>query len=157
MSWFSKWGKSRRGLHNERLLISQIPHAFSSDSLSPSSFSFLFSLPHCKALLISPCLLHVDMENILGWNSNDSYIHTLSLCSLFVFKLHFSPNRVYKPCLGSADHSLSYFSGLWDAGAAAFFTPSHWRLGWDLSKPGPFPWIWISGRWSWQLGRCLRT
>lgn len=70
--------------------------------LLPSS-----SLPLCKALFISPCLLHVDMENILGWNSNDSYIHTL-LCSVFVFKLHFSPNRVYKPCLGRGDHSLPY-------------------------------------------------
>lgn len=75
-------------------------------ALSHSS-SFI-SLPLSKALFISPCLLHVDMENILGGNSNDSYIHTVSLCSVFVFKLHFSPNRVYKPCLTSADHSLLY-------------------------------------------------
>lgn len=68
----------------------------------------LFSLPHHKALFISPCLLHVDMENILGGNSNDSYIHRLSLDSVFVFKLHFLPNRVYKPCLGRGDHSLQY-------------------------------------------------
>lgn len=68
----------------------------------------LFSLPHHKALFISPCLLHVDMENILGGNSNDSYIHTLSLDSVFVFKLRFLPNRVYKPCLGRGDHSLQY-------------------------------------------------
>ena len=27
---------------------------------------------------------------------------------MFVFKLHFSPNRVYKPCLGRGDHSLPY-------------------------------------------------
>lgn len=73
------------------------------------SHSYFFSsLPLSKALFISPCLLHVDMENILGGNRNDSYIHTVSLLSVFVFKLHFSPNRVYKPCLTSADQSLLY-------------------------------------------------
>jgi len=35
------------------------------------------------------------MDNILGCNSDDSYIHTLSARSVFVFKLLFSPNGVY--------------------------------------------------------------
>lgn len=32
------------------------------------------------------------------------HIYTLTLLSVFVFKLHFSSNRVYKPCLERGDH-----------------------------------------------------
>lgn len=68
----------------------------------------VLSLPRWKALAITPCLLHVDMENILGWNSNDSNIHSVSQCAVFVFKLLFFPNRVYKPCLVREDLILPY-------------------------------------------------
>lgn len=36
------------------------------------------------------------------------HIYTHSHFALFVFKLNFCPNRVYKPCLGRGDHSLPY-------------------------------------------------
>lgn len=102
--------KKTTTLHYKRFLNTSILDQLSRYPLRltvfpPSSF---FSLPHCKTKFISPCLQHVDIENILGWNSNDSYIHRLSLRSVFVFKLQFSPNRVYKPCLGRGDLSLSY-------------------------------------------------
>lgn len=111
---------------------------------SPLSSSFFFSLPHCKALFISPCWLHVDMENILGWNSNDSYIHTLSVCSVFVFKLHFSPNRVYKPCLARGDHSLPSSLDSKTLGCTILqrscyiFIFLHGKLWWDLVRTGTF-------------------
>lgn len=124
-----KGGKKHEGGYVTRGFQSPVKH------LIPPSFSSLFALPHCKALFISPCLLHVDMENILGCNSNDSYTHTLSLRSLFVFKLHFSPNRVYKPCLGRGDHSLLYCL---DCGTQGFYKegPLHGNVWWEVGQTG---------------------
>lgn len=71
----------------------------------------LFTLPCCKALLISPCLPYVDMKNILGGNTNDSYIHTVSL---FVFKLHFPPKSCIKATFSKGRSLAAAFSGVGD-------------------------------------------
>lgn len=71
----------------------------------------LFTLPCCEALLISPCLPYVDMKNILGGNTNDSYIHTVSL---FVFKLHFPPKSCIKATFSKGRSLAAAFSGVGD-------------------------------------------
>lgn len=73
----------------------------------------LFTLPCCKALFISLCLLYVDMKNILGGNSNDSYIHTVSL---FVFKRQFPPKSCIKATFSKGRSLAAAFSGVEDTG-----------------------------------------
>lgn len=83
----------------------------------------LVTLPCCKALFISPCLLYVDMKNILGGNSNDSYIHTVSL---FVFKLHFPPKSYIKATFSKGRSLAAVFSGVGDTG---IYLSCHGGLG----------------------------
>lgn len=75
----------------------------------------LFTLPCCKGrvniIFISPCLLCVDMKNILGGNSNDSYIHRVSL---FVFKLHFPPKSCIKATFSKGRSLAAAFFGVGD-------------------------------------------
>lgn len=73
----------------------------------------LFTLPCCKALFISLCLLYVDMKNILGGNSNDSCIHTVSL---FVFKRQFPPKLCIKATFSKGRSLAAAFSGVEDTG-----------------------------------------
>lgn len=145
------------------LIVCPLSGSLVSSTVFP--LSTFFSLPHCKTLFISPCLLHVDMKNILGWNSNDSYIHRLSLRSVFVFKLQFSPNRVYKPCLGRRDLSLSYSLDSETLGSSflqwrscCLFIPFCGKLLMNLRKVEFFLCTKISGYWkkaTWRVSEYL--
>lgn len=53
------------------------------------------------------------MKNILGGNSNDSYIHTVSL---FVFKLHFPSKSCIKAMFSKGRSFAAALSGVGDTG-----------------------------------------
>lgn len=82
-----------------------------------------FTFPFCKAVFISPCLLYVDMKNILGGNSHDSYIHRVSV---FVFKLLFPPKSCIKATFSKGRSLTAAFSGVGDTG---IYLSCHGGLG----------------------------